>query len=221
MQGVGQQDPGSGRGNRAPEPEPLQPGPCTAAAPLRSWTQERERLEALARAIEPSVRLQTKDGRIWKLLGGLAAFATLGGVSYRRFLDQFATTLGPLQGYPAAWSPERVEAVLVHEARHSRQARLCGLGIHPWLGFPVFAVLYLALPLPMGFAWLRLLFEIDADRASWRFALARGASPQQIRERARDFGTVVCSGAYGWPLPRSLGVRLFERAAERVIAQQR
>jgi len=165
------------------------------------------------------VRLQTKDGWIWKLLGRLAAGATLGGISYRRFLEEFATTLGPLQGYPSAWSVERVEAILVHEARHTRQARLCGLGLHPWLGLPVFAVLYLALPLPLGFAWLRLLFEIDADRACWRHALSRGASPDEIRVRARRFAAVVCSGAYGWSLPSRLGVRAFERAAERVIAE--
>jgi hypothetical protein len=189
--------------------------------PARSWTVERARLEQVARAIEPCVRLQTKDAWIWKLLGALASVATLGGISYRRFLEDFATTLGPLQGYPAAWSVERVEAILVHEARHTRQARWCGLGIHPWLGLPLFAVLYLALPLPMGLAWLRLLFELDADRAAWRHALRRGASPEEIRARARAFARVVCSGAYGWSLPRRIGVRVFERAAERVIAEPR
>lgn len=166
------------------------------------------------------MRIQTKDVWIWKTLGVLAAAATFGGISYRRFLDEFATTLGPLQGYPASWSAERVEAILVHEARHTRQARLCGLGLHPWLGLPVFAVLYLALPFPLGFAWLRVLFEIDADRAGWRHALARGATPDQIRQRARGFGRVVCSGAYGWSLPPRFGVRLFERAAERVISER-
>lgn len=175
----------------------------------------------MARAIEPSVRLQTKDVWIWKLLGALATVATLGGISYRRFLEDFATTLGPLQGYPAAWSVERVEAILVHEARHTRQARWCGLGLHPWLGLPLFAVLYLALPLPMGMAWLRLLFELDADRAVWRHALRHGASPEEIRARARGFARVVCSGAYGWSLPPRVGVRVFERAAERVIAEPR
>ncbi|CAG1009459.1 hypothetical protein MYXO_03870 [Myxococcaceae bacterium] len=185
----------------------------------RGWLDERSRLEALARAIEPSVRIETKDGWIWRALGRLAAIATFGGISKRRFLEDFATTLGPLQGYPAAWSAGRVEMILVHEARHTYQARLCGFGLHPWLGIPIFAVLYLALPVPLGFAWLRLLFELDADRAAWRHALARGASPHEIRARARAFAAVVCSGSYGWAMPRGIGERVFERAAERVITE--
>lgn len=191
------------------------------APPAGSWTADRERLQALARSIEPTVRLQTKDVWIWRLLGSLAAAATFGGISKRRFLEEFATTLGPLQGYPASWSVERVEAILVHEARHTWQARICGFGLHPWLGIPLFSLLYLALPLPLGFAWLRLLFEIDADRAAWRHALSRGASAEAIRARARGFAAVVCSGAYGWSMPRRLGLRLFERAADRTIAEFR
>lgn len=114
-------------------------------------------------------------------------------------------------------SVERVGATLVHEARHTRQARWCGLGLHPWLGMPVFAVLYLALPLPIGLGIARFLFELDADRAAWRHTLAVGAPPDQVRERAREFASRVCSGHYGWPVPRRLGVALFARAAEREI----
>jgi hypothetical protein len=184
-----------------------------------SWTDEHARLEALAREIEPSVRLETKDGWHWRLLAGLAAAATAGGIPRRTFLEEYATTLGPLHGYPASWSVERVERTLVHEARHTRQARLCALGIHPWLGLPVFAVLYLLLPLPAGLGLARLLFELDADRAAWRHALARGTPPEAVRARAREFAARVCSGHYGWPFPRALGVRLFARTAERTIAR--
>jgi len=185
---------------------------------MATWVGERGRLEALARAIEPSVRVQTKDGVHWRALAWLAAIATVGGISRRTFLEDYATTLGPLHGYPAGWSAERVEATLVHEARHTRQARLCGLGLHPWLGLPLFAALYLALPLPVGLGLARLLFELDADRAAWRRALAAGAPPDQVRARAREFAARVCSGHYGWPVPRRLGVALFARAAEGAIA---
>ena len=181
------------------------------------WLAERERLAALAREIEPSVRLQSKDGRLWRALASLAAAATLGGISRRVFLEHYATALGPLHGYPAAWSAERVESLLVHEARHTRQARWCGLGLHPWLGLPLFALLYLAIPLPMGLGLGRVLFELDADRAAWRHALRRGAPPDAIRARAREVAARVCSGHYGWPLPRRAGVALFAAAAERAI----
>lgn len=187
-------------------------------APAAGWLPERERLAALARAIEPSVRLQTKDGWHWRVLARLASAATFGGISQRVFLEQYATTLGPLHGYPAAWSAERVERTLVHEARHTRQARWCGLGLHPWLGLPLFALLYLALPFPVGLGLARALFELDADRAAWRHALRQGAAPDAIRARAREFASRVCSGHYGWPIPRRAGVALFGAAAERAIA---
>jgi hypothetical protein len=188
-----------------------------AAAP--SWLDQRARLQAIAQAIEPSVRLVPKEGALWRAVGRLASAATLGGISLRTFLEDYATAIGPLQGYPRGWSVERVESTLVHEARHTRQARWCGLGIHPWLGLPLFGLLYLALPLPAGLAVLRFLFELDADRAAWRHALASGAPPEQIRARAAEFAGRVCSGHYGWPIPRSLGVAWFARSAEGVIRQ--
>jgi hypothetical protein len=206
--GDGDGEPGEGSGARR----------ATVPAMPASWVTERARLEALARAIEPSVRLQTKDGWHWRALAWLAALATAGGMSRRTFLEGYATTFGPLHGYPVGWSVERVEATLVHEARHTRQARWCGFGVHPWLGMPVFAALYLALPLPVGFGLARLLFELDADRAAWRHALAGGAQPDRIRARACEFAGRVCSAHYGWPVPRRLGLALFSRAAEREIA---
>ncbi len=183
-----------------------------------SWLAQHARLEMIARRIEPSVRLLPKDGRFWRGLGKLASIATGGGISVQIFLHDYATAFGPLQGYPREWSAERVEALLVHEARHTRQARWCGLGIHPWLGLPLFGLLYLALPLPAGFAMARFWFELDADRASWRHALASGASPEWVRTRAAEFAGRVCSGHYGWPLPQRLGARWFARSAERAIA---
>jgi hypothetical protein len=63
-----------------------------------------------------------------------------------------------------------------------------------------------------------VLFELDADRAAWRQALRRGAAPEAVRARAREFAARVCSGHYGWPLPRRVGVALFAAAAERTIA---
>jgi hypothetical protein len=182
-----------------------------------SWTAEHARLEAIARRIEPSVRLQVKEGPFWRALAVLAAIATAGGISRTTFLRDYATAIGPLQGYPRGWSTERVEATLVHEARHTRQARWCGLGVHPWLGLPVFGLLYLALPLPAVVALPRFLFELDADRFAWRHALASGAPPDQVRKRAAEFAGRVCSGHYGWPVPRRLGVVWFARAAERAI----
>lgn len=183
-----------------------------------SWLDEHARLEAIARAIEPSVRLVPKEGRFWRSVGVLASLVTLRGISVEVFLRDYATAIGPLQGYPRGWSVERVERTLVHEARHTRQARWFGFGTHPWLGLPLFGLFYLGLPLPAGVAVARFWFELDADRAAWRHALASGASPEWVRARAAEFAGRVCSGHYGWPIPRALGVAWFGRSAERVIA---
>ena len=183
-----------------------------------SWLTEHGRLEALARTIEPSVRLTSKDSPFWRVVAAVTHWITFGAVGRSLFLERYATTLGPIQGYPPTWTVAQVERVLIHEARHTWQARMCGLGLHPWLGLPIFGALYLLAPLPMGFGIARLLFEVDADRTVWRHALARGVPPDEILERAEAFAAVVCSRDYAWSAPAGFGRAIFLRAARREIA---
>lgn len=184
-----------------------------------SWTQRKDEYQALARSIDPSIRLVTKDSWPWKVMGALAMVLTFGGVRYRQFLEDFATTIGPIQGYPRHW-PTLEARLIVHEARHTRQARWCGLWIHPWVGLPLFGVLYLLIFLPLGFAFFRWRFEIDAERASYRWMLQSGQyAPEDVRQRAQNFGETVCSGSYGWSWIG--GTRAFLRAAEAEIERSR
>lgn len=183
-----------------------------------SWTADRVRLQAVAHQIDKSVRLYTKDNWFCKLLAAVLMVITFGGMKYRVFLENFATTIGPLQFYPAAWSTETVERVVIHESRHTRQARWFGLWIHPWVGLPLYAVLYLLLFLPIGLAFFRCYFEMDAMRFELRECFKKGIySKEQVLERGTRFGNTVCSGKYGWALPKTWGVGMFERAAEEVI----
>jgi hypothetical protein len=183
-----------------------------------SWVDQRARLLSLAHQLDPAVDLQLKENGFWRSVAALLSLVTLGGISARAFLEDYATTLGPIQAYPRGWSAETVEAVLVHEARHTRQFRWFGFGLHPWFGLPLMALVYLLLPLPLGLAFFRYRLELDADRASWRHNLVRGVHPDEIRLRARAFADRVASGAYGWAWPRRWARRGFSRAAERVIA---
>lgn len=185
-----------------------------------SWTEAHERLQRLAQQLDPAVRLSTKDGFCWQVLAVVLQSVSLGGISARAFLQDYATTLGPIQAYPRHWSAEAVECVLVHEARHTRQFRWFALGGNPWLGLPMMALFYLLLPLPVGLAFFRYELELDADRATWRHMLRSGASPDRVRGRARQFADRVASGAYGWAWPRRWARKGFARAVERVIAAE-
>lgn len=184
-----------------------------------SWTERLDFYQNIGREIDPAVRLTTKDGWFWKMLAVLATVFTFGGIQYRVFLEDYATTIGPVQAYPRAWRTLS-RPLLIHEAQHTRQSRWCGLWIHPWVGLPIFGILYLLVLLPVGFAFFRWRFEINADAAAWRWMLRNGAQPHQIRSRANLFGKKVCGGNYGWSfLP--WGVGGFKRAAEDVIHEFR
>ena len=133
-----------------------------------SWIYDRKRLQKLARAIDPSIRLYTKNNWFCVLLACILPVVTFGGMTYTKFLERYATTIGPLQFYPEHYSIKAVQRIILHESRHTCQARWCGLGIHPWVGLPVYALLYLFLPLPFFIAYPRLWFEIDASRYALR-----------------------------------------------------
>lgn len=184
-----------------------------------SWTIRKFEYERIARKIDPAVKLTTKDKWPWKVMAAVVQVVTFGGISYRRFLEDYATTIGPIQAYPRKWRKLSTR-LLVHEARHTRQFRWMGLFIHPWVGVLPMALLYVFLPLPLGFAWFRWWFEIDAEKTAYRWALANGYTPQQIRERAVWFGSKVCGSNYGWSWPTFLGgISGFEKAAAVVIRE--
>lgn len=186
--------------------------------PADSWVHDKVRLTALAHTIDKSVRLYTKDNWFCKTLAVILHGITFGGMKYRVFLDSFATTIGPLQFFPVAWRVPQVERVVVHESRHTRQARWFGLWIHPWVGLPLFAVFYLLLFLPLGLAFFRVLFERDAMKFELLWHYKRGKMTKaQVCERATRFGNTVCSGKYAWALPKAWGVPWFEKVPDQVF----
>ena len=184
------------------------------------WTDERERLQALAQEIDPAVCLTTKNGWFWKAVAWLLLIVTFGAMKRDRFLNDFATTLGPIQAYPEEWPVESVERVLIHESRHTQQARWFSLFIHPWVGLPVMALVYLFLPVPILGAVGRAGLELDAEAFAWkRIVNDPRWGPKFIRKRARNFADTVSDYAYVWTMPRCVLRKWYVSKAEEVIRE--
>jgi len=178
-----------------------------------SWVDEKEKYDAIARSIEPAARLTTKDSWLWTALWVVGLVFTVGLLAIKmgrkRFLEEYATTLGPAQGYPSIFGALS-KRLLVHECRHTTHCVwlgwlvpvfgwFFGRRVRAWCGLPIYAVLYLLFPvLPVGLNLGRWLFELDAEKTAWRWALRNGYPARSIVKRARDFGGRVCGGQYVW-----------------------
>jgi len=192
-----------------------------------SWVIRKDEYLAIAREQHPAVILTTKDAWIWKAIAAVVMCLTFGGIGYREFLENYATTIGPVQAYPRQWS-KLSRRLLVHECRHTAQCAWFGWAVpilgwffpklRPWVGLPLYGLAYLLIYLPLGLAFVRLCFEVDADRASYARMLIDGDSADRVLLRARAFAAKVCGGNYGWAWPKKWGLARFVKAAEEAIA---
>lgn len=194
-----------------------------------TWTESQLYYEELAREVCPYCRLTTKEGWFWEFASWVLLVASLGRFSRKRFLEDYASTLGPIQAYPRHW-PRISEFLIVHEARHTAQFARAGwlvpglgwLGApwRVWVGILPMAIAYGVLPLPIGLAWGRLWLELDADSYAWETALARGwLSAEQVRARSSTFARTLSSWDYLLAWPTAWALRIFEQRAEAVIAR--
>ncbi|MCA9177285.1 MAG: hypothetical protein KDB14_22505 [Planctomycetales bacterium] len=195
----------------------------------RTWTDDLESYRATARLCSPVVDLVSKDHWVWRWIAWGLWLCSAGRLSRQRFLRDFATTLGPLQAYPAHW-PRISRALIIHESRHTVQCERLGwlvplvgwLGRAPraWSGLLPMGLVYLLLPLPIFFAWGRMRLELDAENASWRIGLREGwHTPERVRQQAIAFADLVSGPEYLWSWPRTWTRRCFSRRAERTIAE--
>lgn len=196
-----------------------------------SWVIHKFKYQKIASSIESAATLSTKDSLLWKVVAAVVMVCTFGGISRRKFLEEYATTFGPLQAYPRYW-PSLSTRLLVHECRHTTQCLWFGYAVpiagwffgrrvRAWCGLPLYGIVYLLLFLPLGFAYFRYLFERDADRVAYRWALEEGYTPKWVTERARSFGLRVCGGNYGWSWPAFFGVNGFVKVASEEIERWR
>lgn len=173
------------------------------------------RYEALVAALReeiPGFRIVRKDRSSLHRMIHLALVAvTLGGM--RSYLDAYQTTIGKTVYVTAdwdtpAWTDDQRYCTLRHEAVHLRQFRRYTL--------PAMAVLYVLLPLPLGLAYFRARFEMEAYAETVR-AEAEVYGPDYPRAPARRARIVeqFTGPSYGWMWPFRRSV---ERWYDRVLA---
>ena len=160
------------------------------------------------------VRIVVKRGWFWDALHYLVLVVTFGG--NRTFLNQYYTTIGPWIGVPQGWDHQSAAhryAVLRHERIHVEQARSLGFG-NAIAGLPLFFLLYVLLPFPIGAAYFRWRFE--------RVAYVEGIKAKLVfapRNRAHLIDNAVMQltqGHYGWTAtlwPGERRVRAYFEAA--------
>ena len=155
------------------------------------------------RAEIPGFRIIRKDrSPLHRAIHHALVVVTFGRM--RDYLESYQTTIGKTVYVTSDWDdwhPDRRYVTLRHEAVHLRQFRK--------LTLPVMAVLYVLLPLPLGLAYFRARFEMEAYAESIRAAAeVWGPSyPTATAYRAHVIDQFI-GPSYGWMWP-------FRRAVER------
>jgi hypothetical protein len=196
-----------------------------------SWLANREALQAEARKVDPSIILTPKSMWFWQALAWLLTIITFGKIKRDRFLQDFATTVGPLWGLPDDWSDADVRGLIPHEGRHTYQARVCGwfipiLGwipfLAPWVGIPIQMLLYVVLPIPVGLTYFRYYFELDADVHEWANKLEAGIwTKERVWDDALRRAVSVSGADYFYPWPEKWVTNGYRKKADEVIAKYR
>lgn len=209
-----------------------------------TWVYEKHRYQKIAESIEPAARLFSKDHWVWPFAWyvalilvtlitlGIGAYFFLKKMGKKVFLENYATTFGPIQAYPKSYERLSVR-LLVHECQHTKQAVFFGyfvpiIGwipgktgrrIRAYAGLLWMALFYLVILFPVWLCYGRYWVERNADEASYRWMLENGYDAKQVRERAAEFAEKVGGGQYFFAWPIWLVRRGFAAAAERAVSQ--
>ena len=153
------------------------------------------------------VKIVDKRGWFWKALHYIVLVVTFGG--QRDFLKGYYTTIAHWIGVPEGWDERSAAsrfAVLKHEYIHICQARKLGFG-NAVVGLPLYGLLYLLVPLPLGLAYFRWRYEREAYVIGIR---ARLELQPHLRMRLIDSAIKqLTTGRYGWTWPFKRTVRRY------------
>ena len=161
--------------------------------------------------------INKSDSRLMKVIDRVLRIITLGKMS--TYMTGFITTMGTTVYVPDSWdsmSETSKMTVLRHERVHMRQARRYG---RLW-----FSLLYLLVPLPLGLAWFRAKFEMEAYEESLAAMLEYyGADSLGPKSRTQD-NTIrhFMSAEYFWMWPfRGYMDRWYTRTVERLTRDKK
>lgn len=118
-------------------------------------------------------------------------------IGNKTFMESYITTINTTVYTHAGWDASKESskaAILRHERVHMRQARK--------YTFPLYAFLYLLFPLPLGLAWFRAKFEMEAYKESMRATYWLGGLPALQRNTYKEYIlSQFLTGVYGWMWP--------------------
>lgn len=176
------------------------------------------RLDKFAKSLDSSAKVILKDDS-WLM----KVIAWLFSNSNPEFMSRFATTIVRTVYIPEHWLTENKELrpLMCHEVLgHIKQMKLCGLGIHPWLGFPLYTLIYGLLPFIVGIAYFRYRLELACDVHAWKYGLVKEIyTNEYVMIRSESFMETVCSWNYLKSWFTKLAVRRGLRRAEEVVAE--
>lgn len=149
------------------------------------------------RELGTSVTTKAYDRRFWKVLDTLLRIVTFG--KYKNFMKG-TTTIGKWIAFGEdtdLYNPTFSDlCILVHEKRHVIQ--------YDKMGF-FMPLLYLFFPLPIGLAYFRYKFEVEAYKDEMDFAQKHGVSMDPAH-----FIDALSGPAYVWAWPRKWVKKAFE-----------
>ena len=187
------------------------------------WLQDERTPALIERYKKQGVHIVEKSGWFWTTLAWLLYIVTFTIYKREHFLEDFATTIGNRVGFPPSWSYRSVAYVMPHEARHVWQSKACGLFISAWVGLPLFFLLYILLPIPLGFAWFRYFFEKDATRATIKELIKQHEPIEECLEecydQARYSATRVASADYLWSVPKQMAIKGYRKMVRKCFVQ--
>jgi len=166
----------------------------------------------------PDFRVIKKaDSRLMRVIDRVLRIITLGKM--QTYMTGFITTMGTTVYVPANWDdlPEISRVIVLrHERVHMRQAQQYGRLI--------FSLLYLLAPLPLGLAWFRAKFEMEAYEESLAAMLEYyGADSLGPKSSTRN-NTIrhFMSAEYFWMWPfRGYMDRWYTRTVERLTRDKK
>jgi hypothetical protein len=185
------------------------------------WTEKKDDLLEFAKIFDKSIILTTKDNWFCKSIAWILFLFSFGKLKREVFLENYTTTIGNMIFMPKSLTYKQALQVLIHEARHVYQFRVCGFFIHPMVGIPLMSIVYVLFLFPIFLAFGRFYLEVDADKISWRYLLKRrdnyGINTYDVVSFAKYRATMLSSADYLWAVPKKFAIKVYDKVAAEII----